>query len=1708
MRKLLVFALLFGAGLGFLLWRQARTAKPAPPPPEETEEKRPFTEVELGQDQKGRAQAVGVLLDGPLDVVERVTVGDRQVRALALRASDVDSLEGGRYALKDLELEIDDTGTAAPKARLLSPRATVVLSTDGGAPNLDRARPVELEQVAATLFSGAPVAPLHIESRRIDWLPADERYSSAEQVSLKGERLSASGRGLDARMRSGTVELLRAASIVLELESGGSVSISSGSEAGILLRRVEREGAPQLELSAKGGARLVVAGERPTAIDSATIVLLGRIGQAGEPFQLVEAVAEGAVVAEYRGDVFRADRAQFAFGSGGRLSDAELVGTVSLESRGDKLESEIAEFRFAVDGQLVEARFTGSPRGNLDFGRFSAEKGERARIDGLGPLVLARGAAADLLFGGPAQIVLEKAGVTLQARDLVEGHAELDGRRGSLLAKGDVRLRRGEEELASEDVELVEVVAPSGARRTGFISRGRTRLVGRTPKGEPVLARAEGGLQGGLGTERLRIDTARDVRVELGAPPTLVAQAKLLRDFDAAARSFRASGDVVIESEQGSGSAQEAFVAGPESVELRGNEASPARWVMADEGRRGAYQASAQGLSIKATPLRFEAEGAVVAEFETQDARVELSSGSFIVELAPPAAERALSATAASDVHASVRRGGEKVLLDAQQLRIDGRLLLLPVQETRPDGSVVEVVRETAAADEVVARTAVRVSLAGEDAFEGAGDRFWMHRDGRMRLDAAPGERLSVKGRLSGTRLDYVATADWIERQQDPRRIEIAQPVLRLVGDDLLSALAAARREGALLRMVRGSRLRVDSTTILLEGAPGAPGRPGWEAAAALVEGLDEDGQPWMVRAGSIRLRGDFRENSQLRTVDVQSLVAEGGFEAKLEGRLEARGERLDGVPGRVRFEGRPALMSLEGAEWESEWIQYDLQNLLLSTDAGEIRSKTGETGLSWALKYDSLQPFDQQDSTILALRNPRWRAGPRQMRADWTLFWVDRQKWRQRGLRVIETEMGETGLRATETSQQQAGWGPFADLARNPLAGVLSELYIEGNIEVYDRGERDARASAVYIDMVELHGWIQDGDLSIDLPLRDRPERVRVKADWLRLSSTPSGPALRAASAVITSCGYDHPHYVIETGDLRLNPSQESKDERVAYSVAARKNSIRFANGFRLPLPAIVFETDERGNPLVDRLVLGNSARLGASIRASINADLGSIGLGVGKVLSGLLRLPSTDIKGGWNFDVGLLGSRGVLLGAELDLRVAKRFRLATTFDVIPDQGEDKGLVRVDEADRGLVRTWIHARGRYEIGPEEWVDVAASLQSDPGVQSEFFESRYLAYEQKDNYLHWRKARGTNYWSATAKVVLEDRTDTEELPTAGAYVGRVKVGEAFEHPLYWTGTVDAGWLRRLEGDPRWYAPYADGLGERETLRISADQRIEAPLALGRWGLRATPYLQASARAWDQGVDPGQAPARAALIAGADLATTLWKRSPRGAITTITPSIGARAAVASTSTAAAPVHFDITEDPIDGEALQLGLRTRWSSPVSREHFDADARIERRTGQEEQPGDTLPLCVLAEYLTWFGGVPVGLSHDGRYDLDEGQSMYGRSALGFEPMPSLGFELSYAHGRDADLAPLFEAVGAGMRWRWTTKWEVQLQQSISLLDDAGLGNEFVLRRMGHDFVAEFEFAYRAGEGSSFGINILPSLSWRRSRLGLLDQWLGLYH
>jgi hypothetical protein len=128
-----------------------------------------------------------------------------------------------------------------------------------------------------------------------------------------------------------------------------------------------------------------------------------------------------------------------------------------------------------------------------------------------------------------------------------------------------------------------------------------------------------------------------------------------------------------------------------------------------------------------------------------------------------------------------------------------------------------------------------------------------------------------------------------------------------------------------------------------------------------------------------------------------------------------------------------------------------------------------------------------------------------------------------------------------------------------------------------------------------------------------------------MRIAPTPEGPALRAENAEITSCEFDHPHYVIETGDFRITPKKNESDERVAYVYSTSKNRLRFENGFMIPLPSFSPDVDREGKPLIDRFVLGNSAKYGAAVRATVNAELGPVGKARAALWAACSRSPTS---------------------------------------------------------------------------------------------------------------------------------------------------------------------------------------------------------------------------------------------------------------------------------------------------------------------------------------------------------------------------------------------------------------------------------------------------------------------------------------------------
>src|SRR5204863_10142312 len=128
---------------------------------------------------------------------------------------------------------------------------------------------------------------------------------------------------------------------------------------------------------------------------------------------------------------------------------------------------------------------------------------------------------------------------------------------------------------------------------------------------------------------------------------------------------------------------------------------------------------------------------------------------------------------------------------------------------------------------------------------------------------------------------------------------------------------------------------------------------------------------------------------------------------------------------------------------------------------------------------------------------------------------------------------------------------------------------------------------------------------------------------------------------------------------------------------------------------------------------------------------------------------------------------------------------------------------VRVDPEDRSSLRHWLRSQGYFANGNSAWT-VSYTDQSDAGVQSEFFEGRFVRYERSENYVQWHESSNENFLQCTVKLRTEEfRTDIDELPSLSGYRGRSPLLRIGSLTLLHTGDLSAEYLRRREGqDPQ------------------------------------------------------------------------------------------------------------------------------------------------------------------------------------------------------------------------------------------------------------------------------------------------------------------
>lgn len=1684
MRRLGLFLALFGVGLA-VLWlsdgRSGESAEAAAPPPavevtrvaaapsREPPQQEPLQEP---AQEPGDRAPVRIRGRAELDVYAAGAGAAQPVQHHFEGIFEPTDETFRSYVVRDLVVRSHDPVTGALRETIQAARGRFGVAGD----DLRELRVADggrivLEDVTVVRHVDHPLAPLTVTAPALETFLDEDRFHSVgdEPVVVDGAGVHAVGLGLVYDGATAFLAFERGGTVAFDRGLDGTLRFSTPGGGPIEVERAGVAGSGAIEVRARDGARFLDQGPPPGQVDARTIRLFGRVVDGA--VQLDRGVAEGDVVATRGPDRYRGGRA-----------------TIDLDAAG-RVERVVLEDGPRASTVLVDARGLSVP----------------IETEGAGPLtVWLDGEAARFDLVGPAEARAPERGVTVEARGSLEGRGSPDATSATFLARGGVRVRQGEAQLDTEELEALFV-----ARDVDLSAVGPSRLTGRDEAGAPVTVDVAGELEARIRGERWLVPLARGVTVTSEGAEPHRGTAGTVRDLDLTRRTFTAEEGVTWESVLGEGSAQRAEATEDGVLHLIGTAGEPARFrllagreTVADFDLEGYESAEVAGVELDLAADWLEARAAASIRLEAVD-----RTYSLVADFARLTAETAPGESAPTAFELEARRvarmrvedGGATTSGSAGHLVVEGAL--------RPEEPATELAPST-----VVASGGVHVDHLGLVEVHGDGERFTLDAAGDAQLEGGAERPVQVAGLLPRSALPFEATAGSVTWKGElvaatRARIEIDAP--------LLAARPGGDAGTPSATVVEATDFTADEGGVSFDGD-------------VLVRGSDEGGIPITLRAGSVRIGGQFGEGFDAEQWQgaVQSFEASEGFLLVYGGLGVVTGASMVATPKRAVFvgvEGRPAVVEAAGLSLESTFVDVDLQSFLLACERGVVR---GTEGAAWALEFASLRPRVQGGETFFVIVSPRYDDGIHEVRADFASAFLHGEAWRSKGRHelwgeplepVAPTEAPARRVKLPETDLVK---NVFRKLLQGDLGQYMRAAYVDGNVEVIERRRTVARASSGYLDMDRRHGWLRDAVLSVDLAISDeRQERVRVAANEIR---TAADGSMRAEKATLTTSKHDEPTYVIETGELVLDPREDG-----GWRFSARKNRIRFQNGIQLPLPPlgnivldeeggfVGFEDESGEVRTIETVTVGSQARFGTTLGTAFRFDVGKLGRQLGRVL-GFHR---DDVQGKWYTEGSYLGDRGVLLGVGLELREKGRgtsrdeeFWFNVYTHGINDDGEDRGLERVPVDERDEFRNWTHARGRYPFSDREWIDVAFTTQTDPGVQAEFYQSEYQTYEERDNYAHWRRAAGASYYDVSVKARVDDfRTEVEELPSAGAYWGERKVADLFGQELLYGANLDVDHLNRLEGDLRYEEPFRnsagepDGLGDREVLRADTSHRLSLPYRTAIGGLRATPWLEGRATVWDRGVDEDddEDPSRLALLAGADLATTLHKITDSGYTHLLTPSLTFRTDLAVDEQGGDVVRFDSVDDPLQGDELGVGLRALWLKPDERERLDLELRAARRVDRAEGLEDQSIVAALGEYWTMLGDVPFAALLDLRYDLESDRTLYARETVALQPWEELVFELSYRRGVDAELHGLFETASLDARWRIDPKWEIELGQDIAIKGGGSLKNLVILRRYGADFLLELEVEHRAGEGgTTFAVNFAPLFAWRQRPLGILGR------
>jgi hypothetical protein len=1652
------------------LTQGGETPAPLAPAPEQ---RGALTDVETSKNKSGQ-----IAFSGPFEVFAKDLELPDQPLWLHVKARDSRTVDGGLVDLEDVEFERYDSATRKLDVEGKVGFARVKLLRIG---ELDASVPIPMRDTQVTYHSASRFSPLRLETPELEIDLANERAQSDQMVAVTAAGFAASGHGLRLDGKLQELVLQRDPRARIEFERGGQALLVG---RGALTARarpdlVELLGPQATSIEVLEGANLTIEGAQPLEVDARSLTLVGRLDREGERFFPVQAQATGEVLLTTRaGGLFRSDRLVIDFDERGEASRAAFDG------------------RPMLDIGLVERALANVPPELLVEGDRLTVHGE-----GAGPLEVFFGAEPRFEFNGPAKLTLPALGSELSCQTRIEGKLSAKGEIERVAVIGDARGVHEGWTVRSERLEVESFLDGTGRDALRIAAPQAASLSGELDDGDEVELRAEGGLAVDSTRTGVFLRNASRARIEQRRDGVLryVARADEVREFDPDQLSFLAEGDVEFAGPKGRGRGERLEAWAIDRGELSGTLEAPARLEALDgQSVWGVFEAP----FIEAQGELVHARGGVRGAVELEGLGYELRAPWVAVERRDPKLRRAdepeFELDAGGGVIVTMRREDEEIALAGERFHgeassaadADGRLRFTP--------------------DLSLVTGDVNFDYRGAMEMRGLGEKLELRGDRTARLTGLAGQKVRLRGTLprGDSSVDLLAT----QVDFSPERVTALSVEGDIEGIGLAFGGSNAPPEARKVRVIAGA-LDCDARSLLLSDA-------------VYLGGKTERLEDWDVDCEAALVRFDVSDEAA-PDERFNELLAWGGFQLRMGSMGAARGERME--LSRLRHAlslfgagaQNPAQLERGETVWASQRMELDLETGYLRSEKAVVRPLAQDLRDSWTLEYEALEPLPAGDETIQIFRAPVWRSGEAEVRAAWALAWVDAAQWRALGLKR-KTLAPDPDAASNERTTRFFGRVDMG-LVRN----WLHEIYLDGDVEQRLSGETQVRAGGIYMDLVEGHGWIVDAILDLDMPVGGRRYQLKLQADWLRSSLDGE---METRNAVATTCSHDEPHYVIKIGNFSRKPYYVEKrkvdpktgveivtQQLDGYEVALEGNAIDFFGPVALPLPRIAGRQDAKNKWDPNSLSVGSIAlpsfgqdsKLGTFISANFTTDIGPIVKGfhwlLNQLFGGKLNLP---IPKGSTRTHADLNSRGLIVGTESRFESTDKYRWSVIFDAIYDRERDRGLVRVDRADRGDGRAWLRARGRHFLGSEEWVDIIVSRQSDPGVQAEFFERDYLYFEERESLVHWRRAEGEHYTSATAEARLDDfRSEIVDQPRLNLFKGRSSIGRLGSLNVVQSSLVTFANLARFEGDPRYNElPFQDGLGERNVLRIDGSTRVETPWTAGTSGVRFTPFAEARMTGWSENAADDGRSGRAALTTGVQASTTFWKRFNSGSRHVWTPTITYRGDLAHLESGEPVARFDTVDDPIEGRFLDLAVRSRW------EHrelaSDLDVEVVQTHAESVAPGQNdgwLPLVSRSTFLTRFAGMPMGFTHDGRYDLASGETNYSRSLFGIEPTPGLDLEVGYHRARDLSAVELYDAATVGARYQFTRKWEVEGRQTFSAADGGDqLAYSLTLRRFGHDFVFEIENSVVAGEGrSSLRFKFTPLFVWRNASPTMLDQW-----